>query len=242
MTPEQIPHPPIVTESEWKAERIKLLAEEKRHTDEYDRINAQRRRLPMVKVEKSYSFDGPNGKESLLELFEGKQQLIVYHFMFEPEWEEGCPGCTSFVDALGDLSMLPERNTSFVLVSRAPLSKLDEYKAKRGWNQKWVSSGDSDFNYDFHVTLAADRGELEYNYKDKDELAKGRPIEKIYGEYPGTSVFFRIGDDIYHTYSTFARGGESLTDSYRLLDITPYGRQEDFEDSPEGWPQKPTYG
>jgi predicted dithiol-disulfide oxidoreductase (DUF899 family) len=233
MTTDQIAHPKIATEEEWRKARIELLEEEKALTKEYDRLNAKRRRLPMVRVPKQYSFHGTEGDRTLLDLFEGRRQLIVYHFMFAPEWETGCSGCTSYIDALGDLSMLAERDTSFVLISRAPLEKLQKYKAERGWDHKWLSSQDSDFNYDFKVTLDPNRGLTEYNYRDEPKRA---------GEWPGTSVFFRIGDEIYHTYSTFARGGESLCDTYRLLDITPYGRQEDFEDSPEGWPQRPTYG
>lgn len=230
---EVIAHPPIATQEAWLAARKELLLREKELTRAYDRLSAERRRLSMVKVEKNYLFDGPDGQRSLLDLFDGKQQLIVYHFMFDPEWENGCPGCTNYVNALGDLSDLKERNTAFVLVSRAPLAKLEAYKAKKGWDQPWYSSYGSDFNYDFHVTLDEAVALPEYNYREQ-------PGEK--GERPGTSIFFRVGDEIYHTYSTFARGGESLTHTYALLDITPYGRQEDWEDSPAGWPQRPTYG
>jgi predicted dithiol-disulfide oxidoreductase (DUF899 family) len=233
MMTDQIAHPKIATREEWRNARIELLQEEKALTKEYDRLNAKRRRLPMVRVDKNYTFHGPTGEVSLLDLFEGRRQLIVYHFMFDPSWETGCMGCTGYIDALGDMSTLAERDTSFVLVSRAPLEKLEKYKAERGWDHKWVSSFGSDFNCDFGVTLDPKSGLTEYNYRQE-------PTRE--GEWPGTSVFFRMGDEIYHTYSTFARGGESLTDTYRLLDITPYGRQEDFEDSPEGWPQKPTYG
>jgi predicted dithiol-disulfide oxidoreductase (DUF899 family) len=171
----------------------------------------------MVKLEKTYTFDGPEGKRSLLDLFDGHHQLIVYHFMFDPAWENGCDGCTGFVNELADLSMLPARDTQFVLISRAPLAKLQAYKTRKGWDRPWYSSFGSDFNYDFQVTTDT-------------------------GETHGLSVFFRIDDDIFHTYSTYNRGTESLTDSYRLLDVTPYGRQEDWEDSPAGWPQHPTYG
>ena len=228
-----IPKPKVVSRDEWLAERLKLMADEKAQTREYDRINAERRRLPMVKLEKAYTFETEEGQKTLADLFEGKHQLIVYHFMFDPTWDKGCMGCTSYVDSLGDLSTLGERDTAFVLVSRAPLAKLDAYRASKGWNWRWVSSGDSDFNYDFHVTLDASVAPKAYNFK---------PAPDSSGEQPGTSVFFRDGDDLFHTYSVYARGGEALCDSYRLLDITPYGRQEDFEDSPIGWPQKPTYG
>ena len=129
-----IPHPPIVSPDQWLAERKKLLAHEKELTRRYDRVNAERRRLPMVKLEKEYVFDGPNGRTSLKELFEGRRQLIVYHFMFDPTWDKGCSGCTSFVDALGDLWMLNQRDTSFAVVDRAPLAKLEAYKAQQGWS------------------------------------------------------------------------------------------------------------
>jgi predicted dithiol-disulfide oxidoreductase (DUF899 family) len=217
MTVQEIAHPPIATRDAWLAARKTLLAHEKEVTKHYDRVSAERRRLPMVKLEKTYTFDGPDGKRTLLDLFDGHRQLIVYHFMFDPEWENGCDGCTGFVNELADLSMLPARDTQFVLISRAPLAKLEAYKTRKGWDRPWYSSFGSDFNYDFQVTT------------DK-------------GETHGLSVFFRIDDDVFHTYSTYNRGTESLTDSYRLLDVTPYGRQEDWEDSPAGWPQHPTYG
>lgn len=231
---DNIAHPPITSREEWLSLRKDLLAEEKALTREYDRINAKRRRLPMVKVEKSYSFVGAEGEKTLLELFGEHRQLIVYHFMFGPDWEIGCPGCTSYVDAIGDLSTLGERNTAMVLVSRAPLEKLLAYQREKGWTIPWYSSGKTDFNFDFGVTFDPARGPATYNYKPTE-------VDKV-EEMPGLSVFFRLGDDVYHTYSTFQRGGEALTDTYRLLDVTPYGRQEDFEDSPEGWPQRPTYG
>jgi predicted dithiol-disulfide oxidoreductase (DUF899 family) len=217
MTIQDLAHPPIATRDEWLAARKTLLAHEKEVTKHYDRVSAERRRLPMVKLEKTYMFDSPEGKRSLLDLFDGHHQLIVYHFMFDPAWENGCDGCTGYVNALADLSMLPARDTQFVLISRAPLEKLQAYKTRKGWDRPWYSSFGSDFNYDFQVTT------------DK-------------GEAHGLSVFFRIDDDVFHTYSTYNRGTEALTDSYRLLDMTPYGRQEDWEDSPSGWPQHPTYG
>ena len=217
MTQEQIAHPSIVSREEWQAERQKLLIKEKELTRQHDKINAERRRLPMVKIEKEYVFDSAEGERSLAELFEGRRQLIIYHFMFDPAWDKGCPGCTSLVNALGDLSMLNERDTTFALISRAPQPKLDAYKAENGWTTAWYSSFGSDFNRDFDVTSDT-------------------------GEGQGLSVFFRLGDEVFHTYSTYQRGVESLTDAYPLLDTTPYGRQEDFEDSPSGFPQHPTYG
>jgi predicted dithiol-disulfide oxidoreductase (DUF899 family) len=214
---ETVPSPKVVSQGEWRSQRQTLLEQEKELTRQLDRVNAARRRLPMVRLDKPYTFEAPSGKATLLDLFEGRRQLIVYHFMFDPGWEKGCPGCTGYVDALGDLSMLGQRNTSFAIISRAPLAKLEAYRKAKGWKWPWYSSFGSDFNYDFHAT--GDKGEAH-----------------------GLSVFFRLDDDLFHTYSAYQRGTESLTDAYALLDRTPYGRQEDFEDSPPGWPQKPTYG
>ena len=241
-TREHVPTPPVASEGEWLTQRKALLAEEKELTRHMDRVNAARRRLPMVRIEKTYTFDGPGGKVTLLDLFEGQRQLIVYHFMFDPTWEKGCPGCTDYVDALGDLSMLSQRDTSFVLISRAPLAKLDAYKKLKGWKWSWCSSFGTDFNYDFHVTLDENVRPVEYGYRSKAEMEALKVPNPTKGEEHGLSVFFRVDKDVFHTYSTYARGTESLTDAYTLLDRTPYGRQEDFEDSPAGWPQKPTYG
>ena len=237
-----LPTPKVVSRDQWLKDRKALLVKEKELTRQYDAVNAERRRLPMVELEKNYEFDGPDGRVHLVDLFEGRRQLIVYHFMFDPAWDKGCPGCTQLVNALGDLSMLNKRNTTMVLISRAPLAKLEKYKAEQGWDRTWVSSFGSDFNYDFHVTQDEAVRPLEYNYRDQAEMTarKGEPWF-MKGETHGLSVFFRTDEDVFHTYSTFARGCESLTDAYRLLDVTPYGRQEDFEDSPPGWPQKPTY-
>jgi len=237
-----IPHPKIVSQEEWLAARTAHLAREKEMTKQLDQLHAERRRLPMVKIDARYTFDGPQGKRGLHELFEGRRQLIIYHFMFDPSWDKGCPGCTSFIDALGDLSMLNDRDTTFAVVSRAPLAKLDAYKATKGWDIPWYSSLGSNFNYDFHVTLDEKIAPVEYNYRTKAELESHGSPNATHGEEHGLSVFFRMGDDLFHTYSTYARGTESLTDAYRLLDTTPYGRQQEFEDSPPGWPQRPTYG
>ncbi|MFI5385935.1 MAG: DUF899 domain-containing protein [Fimbriimonadales bacterium] len=242
MTTQELPHPRIASYDEWLAERKKLLAKEKELTRQYDRLNAERRRLPMVKIGKEYAFEGSEGKRSLGDLFEGGHQLIVYHFMFDPEWEKGCPGCTGFVDALGNISSLSKRDTRFVLISRAPLAKLEAYKAERGWDVPWYSSYGSDFNYDYHVTHDKTKAPIEYNFMDEAELRARGDAGSLEGETHGLSVFFRLGDEVFHTYSSYARGVEALVDSYRLLDVTPYGRQEDFEDSPAGWPQSPTYG
>lgn len=242
MTTTTLAHPPVVSAEVWLRERKALLAGEKALTQQRDRINAQRRRLPMVKLEKTYTFDGPDGETTLLDLFEGRRQLLVYHFMFAPEWENGCSGCTGLVNALGDLSLLYARDTTLALVSRAPLTKLEQYKARHQWTLPWVSSLGSDFNYDFHVTLDEVIAPAHYNYRDLTTLPDGQKPYFTSGEHHGMSVFFRIDDEVFHTYSTYARGVEGLTNAYSLLDITPYGRQEDFEDSLPGWPQRPTYG
>jgi predicted dithiol-disulfide oxidoreductase (DUF899 family) len=243
VTKSAIPHPPIVSPDQWLAERKKLLADEKELTKHYDSVNAMRRRLPMVKIEKDYVFDGPNGRASLKDLFDGRLQLVVYHFMFDPTWDKGCPGCTAYADALGNLSMLNDRDTTFALISRAPLAKLDAYKAEKGWSVPWFSSFGSDFNYDFHVTLDGKIAPIEHNFLAKADLEQKKDEPYFMkGEQHGLSVFFQVDEDVFHTYSTYARGTESLTNTYTLLDTTPYGRQQEFEDSPAGWPQKPTYG
>ena len=242
MTANPIPHPPVVSRDGWLVERKKLLAREKQLTKQRDRVNAERRRLPMVRIDKNYVFDGPHGKQNLEVLFEGRRQLIVYHFMFDPNWDKGCPACTRHVNALGDLSPLNERDTTFVLVSRAPHPKLEAYKAEMGWRLPWFSTFGSDFNYDFHVTHDEKVAPVEYNYQTKAELEARNAPSSTEGEEHGLSVFFSLGDDVFHTYSAYARGTETLTNVRSLFDVTPYGRQQDFEDSPSGWPQRPTYG
>ena len=233
--PQTLAHPPIASADAWLAARLELLEREKELTRTYDAINAQRRRLPMVKVEKTYRFLGPapeNQTATLLDLFAGQRQLIVYHFMFGPDWQSGCDGCTGFVDALGDLSLLEQRDTRLVLLSRAPIATLETYRQHKGWRRPWYSSLDTDFNYDFQATLDDAVAPPIYNYRRTEHR----------GEAHGLSVFLRLDGQVHHTYSTYARGCERLTDAYSLLDLTPFGRQEDFEDSPAGWPQRPTYG
>ena len=242
MTTKTPPHPSIVSRADWLARRLELLRHEKELTKQHDQVAAERRHLPMVRVDRDYVFDTPTGQRSLRELFEGRRQLIVYHFMFGPDWEKGCPGCTGYVDALGDLAMLAACDTSFTLISRAPLAQLEAYKKLRGWNRPWVSSFGSDFNYDYHVTLDEKVAPPVYNYETVAEMKAKNAPNPTEGEVHGFSVFFRMGDEVYHTYSTYARGAEGLTHSYSLLDTTPYGRQQDWEDSQPGWPQKPTYG
>jgi predicted dithiol-disulfide oxidoreductase (DUF899 family) len=233
-------HPEVVSREQWLKARKELLAREKELTKLHDSVGAQRRRLPMVKVDKDYRFEGPEGKRTLLDLFEGQRQLIVYHFMFDPAWEKGCPGCTDFVDALGNLSMLKKRNSRFVLISRAPIAKLEKYKTERVWDRPWYSSYGSDFNFDFRVSLDSEATKNDFNSWPSEKSGHTGADGKIQEQH-GLSVFFRVGDDVFHTYTSFERGNECTSDSYALLDRTPYGRQEDWEDSPEGWPQNPTY-
>ena len=226
--------PEVVSRQEWLAARKKLLEKEKQLTRERDALNAERRRLPMVKLDKEYVFEGPNGKATLLDLFDGRSQLILRHFMFDPEWEDGCPSCTAGVDEMCDglIEHLNARDTSFVVVARAPIEKINRYKAKRGWSVPFFSSFGSDFNYDFHVTLDASVAPVEYNYKNAEELEAMSPgwvLDESF-EMPGQSCFLRVGDDVFHTYSSYARGAEMTGGSYYFLDLTALGRQEDWEE------------
>lgn len=200
-------YPKIVSREEWLVARQELLIKEKAATRAHDQVNAERRRLPMVKIDKEYLFEGPDGKASLFDLFEGRSQLIVYHFMFDPSWDEGCPGCSFIVDNIGHLAHLYARDTSLAVIPRAPLTKSLPFKMRMGWTVPWFSSYDSDFNYDFHFTT--------------DE-----------GENGGVSVFLREGKNIFHTYSTTDRGNDLLHGTYNYLDLTPLGRQESWEEPP----------
>jgi predicted dithiol-disulfide oxidoreductase (DUF899 family) len=217
----------IVTRDEWLAARRELLATEKAVTRARDELSAERRRLPMVEIEKEYTFEGPGGRVGLRDLFEGRRQLIVYHFMFDPEWDEGCNACSVVADNVGDLAHLHARDTSFALVSRAPLSKIEPFKARMGWTLPWYSSFGSDFNYDFHATQDGAVAPVEYNYLTAAELIEmGRPFLAS-GETPALSVFLRDGDRVFHTYSSYARGLEALIGTYGCLDLTPLGRNEE---------------
>lgn len=245
MTTANSAHPQIASYDEWLAARKDLLAREKEATRARDALSVTRRRLPMVRIDKDYRFTGPDGAVGFADLFEGRRQLIIYHFMFDPRWDAGCSGCTGYVDALGDLRLLGERDTSFALVSRAPVAKLEAYKTSRGWPWAWYSSYESDFNYDFHVTFDEAVTPIEHNYRSAAELAQAGTAIAVSDqpmESHGLSVFFRLDEAVFHTYSAYARGVEGLTNADSLLDVTPYGRQEDWEDSPAGWPQRPTYG
>jgi len=212
--------PQVVSSAEWKVAHEELLAKEKEATRARDALAAERRRLPMVPIEKDYAFEGPEGTASLLDLFDGRRQLILYHFMFAPGvdgWPSaGCEGCSMFVDNVGHPAHVHARDTSLVLVSRAPLANLEPYRKRMGWNLPWYSSFGSDFNVDFGVTT--------------DE-----------GETFGLSVFLRDGDRVYRTYFTSGRGAEALGSNWTFLDLTPLGRQETWEDSPAGRPQTAPY-
>jgi predicted dithiol-disulfide oxidoreductase (DUF899 family) len=221
-------HPRIATREEWLVARKELLAKEKAATRAQDELAAERRRLPMVEITKDYTFEGPDGRVGMRHLFEGRPQLIVYHFMFDPEWDEGCNACSLVIDNLGHLAHLHARQTSLAVVSRAPLTKILPFKARMGWTVPWYSSFGSDFNYDFHVTQDESVAPVEYNYQSKAELLESGQPWFVSGEVPGLSVFLREGDRVFHTYSTYARGGEeSLLGTYKLLDLTPLGRQEE---------------
>jgi predicted dithiol-disulfide oxidoreductase (DUF899 family) len=216
--------PPVVTAEEWQVARDALLAKEKEATRARDELAAERRTLPRVRIDKDYVFDGPAGKATLLDLFEGRTQLLLYHFMFGPNQEAGCDGCSMFVDQIGHLAHLHARGTSFALVSRAPIEKLEAYRKRMGWTIPWYSSFKSDFNIDFGV-------------------GPETPQEGVYqdGESFGLSVFLRDGEDTYRTYFTTARGAEALGSVWTFLDLTPLGRQEVWEDSPAGYPQTKPY-
>jgi predicted dithiol-disulfide oxidoreductase (DUF899 family) len=215
--------PRIVSRDKWLTARKKLLAKEKQLTHQRDALNTERRELPWVKVEKDYVFDGPNGKQTLAELFQGRNQLVVYHFMFGPEWEEGCPSCSFNMDHVdGMLVHLAQRDVTFVAISRAPISKIEAFKKRMGWRFKWVSSHENDFNYDYHVSFTPEemaKGQVYYNF-GMNEF----PSE----EAPGISVFYKDQTgEIFHTYSSYARGTETVLGTYSYLDLVPKGRDED---------------
>jgi predicted dithiol-disulfide oxidoreductase (DUF899 family) len=216
--------PQVVSLPEWEAAREGLLVKEKEATRARDALAAERRRLPMVRIDKDYVLEGPHGKASLLDLFDGRRQLIVYHFMFGPSANEGCDGCSMVVDNIGHLAHLHARDTSFALVSRAPSAKIEPFKERMGWTIPWYSSFDSDFNVDFGVSPESPR-----------------PTEYQDGEMFGLSVFLRDGDSVLRTYFTDGRGVEALGSNWTFLDLTPLGRQEDWEDSPDGYPQTQRY-
>jgi predicted dithiol-disulfide oxidoreductase (DUF899 family) len=214
----------VVSPKEWVAARKELLRKEKKLTRLRDELSRERQELPWEKVEKHYVFDGPNGKETLADLFGGKSQLIAYHFMFGPGWEQGCPSCSLIADHFdGSAIHLAHRDVTLLAVSRAPQPQIAAFKKRMGWRFKWVSSYGSDFNYDYRVSFTPEEmasGKVDYNY----ELAPF-PVE----EAPGFSVFFKddTTGDVFHTYSSYARGTETLLGAYHYLDVVPKGRDED---------------
>ncbi len=212
----------VVSRAEWLAARKALLVKEKELTRARDELSRQRRELPWVKVDKNYVFESQSGKQTLSELFDGRSQLIIYHFMFGPGWGEGCVGCSFLSDHVdGALLHLLQHDVSYVAVSRAPLVELEAFKKRMGWDFNWVSSFESDFNYDYHVSF------------DKHEIAKGKAYYNFEmrdvpsEEMSGISVFYKDGTgSVFHTYSAYARGTESLLGTYSFLDLTPKGRNE----------------
>jgi predicted dithiol-disulfide oxidoreductase (DUF899 family) len=216
--------PEVVSRDEWESAQQQLRVKEKAATAARDALAAERRRLSRLLVKKDYVLQGPNGPASLPDLFEGHRQLLLYHFMFGPSQSEGCDGCSMFVDQVGHLAHLHARETSFALVSRAPMDRLEPYRRRMGWEFPWYSSADSDFNVDFGVSPERPQPD---HYQD--------------GEAFGLSALLRDGDGVYRTYYTNGRGVEALGSVWTLLDLTPLGRQETWEDSPKGHPQSPPY-
>lgn len=211
----------VATREDWLVARAELMAAEKAFTKQRDELNAQRRTMPWVKLEKQYVFDGPNGPVSLNDLFEGRRQLIVYHFMFTPDWEWGCKSCSFWADHFdGAIPHLHARDTSFAAISRASIEKLQRHAGRLGWKFPWVSSGNSTFNFDFDVSFEPDAdGKATYNYAKRQVPAK---------DMQGMSVFAKGADGaIYHTYSTYGRGQDIINGAYNMLDLTPKGRDED---------------
>jgi predicted dithiol-disulfide oxidoreductase (DUF899 family) len=217
-------HPPVVSLEEWQDAVEQLRTKEKAATRARDALAAERRRLPMVRIEKDYLFAGPPGPAKLLDLFDGRRQLLLYHFMFGPNQEVGCDGCSMVLDQIGHPAHLHARDTSFVVVSRAPIAKIEAYRRRMGWTIPWFSSFETQFSHDFGLGPE-----------------QPRPGEYQDGEAFGLSVFLRDGQDVYRTYFTKGRGVETLGSVWTLLDLTPFGRQETWEDSPPGYPQTPPY-
>jgi len=229
---DRIPLPRVVSRAEWRAERLRLLVREKELTRAHDVLNEDRRALPVVLVEKDYVFETPNGPARLIDLFAGRRQLILYHFMFFRESREGCPGCSHMADNVPHLSHLNARQTTFALVSRAPLAELEPFKRRMGWTLPWFSSYGSDFNYDFHATTDEAIAPVEYNYRSNEELERLGQSYHVKGEQPGASVFLREGDRVYHSYSTYGRGLDSMLATHSWLDLTPFGRGEGWDGMP----------
>ncbi|ALG14393.1 DUF899 domain-containing protein [Kibdelosporangium phytohabitans] len=221
--------PPIVSRDEWLTARRALLTKEKELTAARDAVAAQRRRLPMVEITEDYAFEGPSGTVRLLDLFEGRRQLVVYHFMWRFDQNDGCPSCSFVLDNVGHLAHLHARDTSFATVTRGPFAEVEVFRKRMGWDVPMVSSHGSDFNYDFDVSLDPAVKPPVYNYQPL-------PADSS-GEAHGLSTFVRDGSRVFHAYSTYARGAETVVGTYNYLDLTAFGRQEVHEDSLEGWPQ-----
>jgi predicted dithiol-disulfide oxidoreductase (DUF899 family) len=213
----------VVSQEEWIAARKELLGKEKHFTHERDQLSRHRRELPWVRVEKPYVFEGSDGKETLAELFGGRSQLIIYHFMFGPGWKEGCPSCSFVSDHIdGAVVHLAHRDVNLVVVSRAPLAQIEAFKKRMGWRFKWVSSYGTDFNYDYNVSFTKEemeKGSVYFNYEMQEFGVE---------EAPGSSVFYKDATgNIFHTYSSYARGLDILVGTYNYLDLVPKGRDED---------------
>ena len=211
----------VVSRDDWLAARRQLLSKEKEFTRRRDDLSAERRELPWVRVDKEYVFDTPDGKATLADLFDGRSQLLVYHFMFGPDWEQGCPSCSFLSDHIDGANWhLPQRDVTLLAVSRAPLAQIEAFRQRMGWRFKWVSSYGNDFNRDFHVSFTKEelaKGKVDYNY----DLVEG------YDELPGLSVFYKDENgDVFHTYSAYARGLDMLIGAYNYLDLAPKGRDE----------------
>jgi predicted dithiol-disulfide oxidoreductase (DUF899 family) len=218
--------PRIVSAGEWLAERKELLAAEEQAADALAQARQRRRELPAVRMEKDYVFDGPAGPVRLLDMFEGRLQLIVQHFMFDPAWDEGCPVCSYQADNVGDLAHLHARNTTFAAVSRAPTGKIEPFRQRMGWSFPWYSSAGSDFNYDFHVTQDEEVAPIEWNFRTKQELIDaGDAWAARPGEQGGMSVFYRDGDTVLHTYTGYV-SADLLCATDQYLDLTALGRQD----------------
>ena len=230
--------PEITTREKWLAARKELLVREKELTRQRDALNADRRRLPMVEIDKDYVFTGPDGALRLHDMFGECQQLVIQHVMFDPGWDTACPGCTAALDEIspGLLRHLRSRDTAFAGVSRAPFAKLAAVKQARGWQHDWYSAHGSDFNYDFHVTLDESVAPQVYNYRTPAEEGDDPVTEST--EVGGMSCFLRDGSRVFHTYSTFARGTDQIGNAYSMLDLTAFGRSEAWEE-PTGRVAKP---
>lgn len=229
--------PEVVDRDTWLAARLEHLAHEKELTGAHDRLAAERRGLPMVRIDTPYVFEGPDGEVTLLDLFEGREQLVVHHFMFHPSWEAACPSCSSAADGIGNLRQLHARRTSLVAISRAPYPQIAAYRERMGWTFPWVSSFGSTFNFDFHATLDDSVAPVLLHFRNEAELGRtGVPwtdqpwSPDLRGtEMPGVSVFLRVDDEIHLTYATFGRGIEAFHNGYPYLDLTALGRQEPWE-------------